>query len=114
MPEFDFTLAIEGGLTPNRVDALFEMGCDDMTFQGTDIGPGYVEVSRNARSFFEAVVSAIRDVEKVDGLLVEAIDAGGLVTMAEIADRLGRSRESVRLLISGGRGPGGFPPARLR
>ncbi|MEE8526305.1 MAG: hypothetical protein V3T72_20405 [Thermoanaerobaculia bacterium] len=30
--------------------------------------------------------------------------------MNEIAERMGRSRESVRLLIKGARGPGGFPP----
>lgn len=29
--------------------------------------------------------------------------------MTEIAERLGRSRESVRLLVQGARGPGGFP-----
>ena len=29
--------------------------------------------------------------------------------MTEIADRLGRSRESVRLLVQGSRWPGGFP-----
>jgi hypothetical protein len=29
--------------------------------------------------------------------------------MADIADRMERSRESVRLLIAGRRGPGGFP-----
>lgn len=30
--------------------------------------------------------------------------------MSEIAERLGRSRESIRLLIAGERGPGDFPP----
>lgn len=29
--------------------------------------------------------------------------------MSEIAERTGRTRESVRLLIGGDRGPGGFP-----
>jgi predicted DNA-binding transcriptional regulator AlpA len=32
------------------------------------------------------------------------------VTLSEIAQRLARSRESVRLLASGERGPGDFPP----
>ena len=32
-----------------------------------------------------------------------------LVTAAEVAERLGRSRESVRLLIAGKRGSGRFP-----
>ena len=29
--------------------------------------------------------------------------------MSDIASRIGRTRESVRLLITGARGPGGFP-----
>jgi hypothetical protein len=34
-----------------------------------------------------------------------------LVSVSDIAQRLGRSRESVRLLVDGKRGPGRFPPA---
>ena len=30
--------------------------------------------------------------------------------MSDIAARTGRTRESIRLLIEGARGPGGFPP----
>ena len=33
-----------------------------------------------------------------------------IVEGADIAERLGRTRESVRLLVAGERGPGGFPP----
>lgn len=33
-----------------------------------------------------------------------------LVSVSDIAGRTGRSRESVRLLVDGKRGPGGFPP----
>jgi hypothetical protein len=38
------------------------------------------------------------------------VEPEDLVTAADIAERTGRSRESVRLLIAGERGPGGFPP----
>jgi hypothetical protein len=34
-----------------------------------------------------------------------------LVSVSDIAQRLGRTRESVRLLVDGKRGPGRFPPA---
>jgi len=34
-----------------------------------------------------------------------------LVSVSDIAQRLSRSRESVRLLVDGKRGPGRFPPA---
>ncbi|MFI5934501.1 hypothetical protein [Actinoplanes sp. NPDC051494] len=32
------------------------------------------------------------------------------MTLADVADRLGQSRESVRRYATGDRGPGGFPP----
>jgi predicted DNA-binding transcriptional regulator AlpA len=54
--------------------------------------------------------SAIEQVESVPGVRVARLEPDDLVTMSEIAQRLGRSRESVRLLVSGERGPGGFPP----
>jgi predicted transcriptional regulator len=38
------------------------------------------------------------------------IEPDDLVTMSDIAERLGRTRESVRLLVAGERGPGDFPP----
>ena len=34
----------------------------------------------------------------------------GLVSIADIANRTGRTREGVRLLVAGARGPGRFPP----
>ena len=37
-------------------------------------------------------------------------DDEDLVTLGEIADRVGRSREAVRLWSLGRTGPGGFPP----
>lgn len=114
MPEFDFTLAVRGGLTEQKLDALYEAGCDDMTFQGNEAGPIFADVTRKAPSFLKAALSAIHDVEKVKGMIVQAIDAGELVSAAEIADRLGRTRESVRLLITGQRGPGAFPAPRIR
>jgi hypothetical protein len=33
-----------------------------------------------------------------------------LLTLADIADRIGRSRESIRRYVTGDRGAGGFPP----
>lgn len=110
MSEHEFTLVITGGLDDGRtVDALFEAGCDDATLGEVD-GVGYADFQRQAGSFGEAVRSAIEQVESVPGLRVVRVEPDDLVTMSEIAARLGRSRESVRLLISGARGPGAFPP----
>ena len=109
MGEYQFTLVISGDLEADAtIDALFEAGCDDATF-GTVDHVGYGDFIREAPGFGEAVRSAIRQVESVPDLRVIRIEPDDLVTMTEIAERLGRSRESVRLLVQGTRGPGGFP-----
>lgn len=107
MNEYNFTLIIQGEVE-SRMDDLFEAGCDDATFGSVD-GVPYGEFDREAVSFSEAVSSAIADVESVEGLRVRRVEPDDLVTAAEIAARLGRSRESVRLLIAGRRGVGDFP-----
>jgi hypothetical protein len=113
---FDFTLILEGVGTLNEegVNALFEAGCDD-ALPAMRNGVAFLEFSREAVSFDEAVLSAIRNVEKA-GFPVARVEPDDFVNMSEIARRLKRTRESIRQLISGVRGPGGFPPplARVR
>lgn len=109
MTEHEFTLVIEGDLADELViRRLFEAGCDDATFGVTD-SVGYGDFLREAPSFIAAVLRAVEQVESIAGLQVLRVEPDDIVTMAEIADRLDRTRESVRLLISGQRGPGGFP-----
>ena len=96
MGEHQFTLVISGDLEADATtDALFDAGCDDATF-GTVDQVGYADFIREAPTLGEAVRSAIRQVESVSGLRVTRIEPDDLVTMTEIAERLGRSRESVR------------------
>ncbi len=109
MSEHAFTLVISGDLESEpTIEALFEAGCDDATFGSVD-RVGYGDFVREAPSLAAAVGLAIAQVESVPGLRVTRVEPEDLVTMSEIAERLGRSRESVRLLITGARGPGGFP-----
>ncbi len=109
MTDYEFTLVIDGDLTDERTAAaLFEVGCDDATF-GVSDGIGYGEFIREASTLAEAVMSAIHQVESVASLRVVHLEPDDIVTMADIAERLERTRESVRLLIAGQRGPGGFP-----
>lgn len=108
--EHEFTLVIRGPLDDESVlDELFEAGCSDGTF-GTVDGLGFADFHREAPTLSEALDSAIRDVESVDRLQVLRVEPDDLVTMAEIAERLERSRESIRLLVAGQRGDGDFPP----
>lgn len=107
MPEYSFTVVIDGDVD-SRLDDLFDAGCDDATFGAVD-GVHYADFDRTAPTFSQAVASALTAIESVDALHVVRVEPDDLVTAAEIAERLGRTRESVRLLIAGARGPGGFP-----
>jgi hypothetical protein len=107
MPEYDFTLILTGDVD-EHIDALYEAGCDDAPF-GTVDGVPYADFTRDADTFADAVSTAIAAVESVPGTRVVRIEPDDLVTATEIAERLGRTRESVRLLASGRRGAGDFP-----
>jgi hypothetical protein len=109
MAEKEFTLVIDGPVKDDQIiNALFEHGCDDATFGAVD-GVGYADFHREAPNLADAVFSAIKDVESVAGLTVLRVEPDDLVTLSEIAQRLGRTRESVRLLAAGERGGGEFP-----
>jgi len=110
--EFEFVLLLTGirELTRQVEDSLFEAGCDDATLS-VRFGCVYLSFSRMAQTFKDAVLSAIRDVRKANiGACVSRIDECNLVTQAEIARRMGRSRQLVHQYMMGVRGPGNFPP----
>ncbi len=107
---YAFTLIVEGPdlQSDELVDALFEAGCNDALVGRAD-GIQYLDFDRDAKSLEEAVLSAVADVEAVPQLEVVRLADAGLLSMTDIASRTGRTRESVRLLVAGDRGPGGFP-----
>ena len=110
MNTYHFTLIVEGTdfIDDDTVNAVYEAGCDDATV-GVSNGVPCADFSREAANLEEAALSAIADLESVDGIEVIRIADAGLASMADIAGRTGRTRESVRLLVEGKRGPGGFP-----
>lgn len=110
MAVHEFTLVLQGDLTDDALDSLFEAGCDDATFGEVD-GVPYGDFNREAKTFAQAIISAIRAVETVPGLRVRHVEPDDLVTLAEIGERLKVSREYARLLAKGERGEGGFPAA---
>jgi hypothetical protein len=111
MTAHHFTLIVEGPdlQAEDLFDALFEAGCDD-ALVGRSNGVQYLDFDRDAATLQDAILSAVADVEEVEGVEVVRLADAGLVSMADIADRVGRTRESIRLLVTGERGPGGFPP----
>jgi hypothetical protein len=64
-----------------------------------------VEFERMDRSFPAAVLSAVQDFERVfPEATILRVEPDDLVTIAAIAERVGRSHESVRLLARGADG----------
>ena len=110
MSTFHFTLIVDGPDLQDevRIGQLFEAGCDDAAIGRSD-GVQFVDFDREAGTLDQALLSAVDDMETLDGVEVLRIADAGLASLADIAARLGRTRESVRLLVSGARGPGGFP-----
>ena len=108
--EFDFSLVLDGTceLTEEVENNLFEAGCDDATI-GVRYGRIFMQFSRTAASLKDAILSAIHDVRQAR-LAVLQVDECNLVTQAEIARRIKRTRQAVHQYITGQRGPGGFPP----
>lgn len=111
MNTYNFTLILEGAdvLAGETLDVLYEAGCGDAGF-GRSNQVQTAEFDREAASFEEAVMSAIRDVESaVSGLRVARVEPDDLVTAAAIAQRTGRTRQSIAQLAAGTRGAGDFP-----
>lgn len=106
----EFTLILSGvqELSEELETAVYEAGCDDAIL-GIRNGVVFLEFDRQAATLPEAVLSGIQDVETIEGVDVTRIEPDDLVTASEIARRTGRSRESIRQLAAGSRGPGGFP-----
>lgn len=107
MPEHHFTLIVTGPVA-EHADELYEAGCDDALLGEID-GVPYADFDREADTLAQALTTAITQIQSVAGLRVVRVEPDDLVTAAEIAQRLGRTRESVRLLAAGQRGAGDFP-----
>ncbi len=109
--EYDFVLVLTGiaEVTPEAENAFFEAGCDDATIS-VRFGRVFLTFSRTAPSLKQAVLSAIRDVKRANTAAdVLRVDGCNLVSQADIARKIGRSRQAVHQYITAARGPGGFP-----
>lgn len=107
MTGHDFILKLNRETTDDEIEALYEAGCSDA---GVETGPlgTVIDFTREAPSLAEAIVSAVRDIEKVQGLRAVGVACDNMVTLAQIAERAGVSREAVRLWATGQRRYG-FP-----
>lgn len=108
METYDFTLRLDREVTAEEADALYGAFDDGSIVTGP--GGTTVEFARESRSWADAIGTAIGDIEDtVASLRVIGVGQEDLVSVLEIASRVNRSREAVRLWVTGQRGPGGFP-----
>jgi predicted DNA-binding transcriptional regulator AlpA len=107
--KYSFTLVLDGPVELDTLEAsIYGAGCDD-AMVGVRSGVAFVDFDREATSLSEAMVSAIEDIKRINGVSVLRIEPDDLVNMSEIARRLGQSRESIRKYINSERRAGGFP-----
>lgn len=107
---FHFTLVLTGvnEHTDNLEDALYEAGCDDALISFKN-GIVCLDFDREAKGLEEAIISVIRDVEQAGiGAKADHIE-GSFVTLSEIAERTGFTKQAISLFIQGKRGQGDFP-----
>jgi hypothetical protein len=100
----EFTI-IASGLDPEAEDfedRFFEAGCDDATLSFQK-GVIILEFSREAVSFSKAVASAYEDVRRA-GAVPERIEPDHLVSLSEIAERAGLTRQAISLYTRAERG----------
>ena len=108
MTVFTFTVVLDRRPTAAELDELFDADCDDAVF-GVEENLPIAEFDREAPTMADAIASAVRSLEH-HGLKALRVVDQDLVTLADIGQRIGQSRESVRRYASGQRGSGGFPP----
>ena len=86
MSTFHFTLIVEGPDLQDEscIDALFEAGCDDAAIGRSD-GIQFVDFDREDGTLDRAILSAVDDLEKLQGVEVVRIADAGLASLADIA-----------------------------
>ncbi|WP_432978935.1 hypothetical protein [Dactylosporangium sp. CA-233914] len=108
MNTYVFSVVLDRRPTDDEMDRLYDSGADDGAF-AFERGVSIVEFDREAQSLADAIATAVRALEAAGLTPVRVLDED-LMTLADIADRIKQSRESVRRYVTGDRGPGGFPP----
>lgn len=90
-------------------DALFEAGCSDalLAYYNNSV---FLEFNRQAPSYEQAVMSAIRDIESAKiGAIIVSRDAGEYVVITDIAELSSLSKQVISNYNKGIRGRGEFP-----
>lgn len=109
MPVHRFAVFVAGAPTALQADALVNLPDRPLVRRRPRCGDGVVTFERPGPDSLAVALGAINDIEAV-GLRAVRVVGDDWVTLGDIAGRVGRSREAVRLWAAGHTGPGGFPP----
>jgi hypothetical protein len=105
-----FVLLVDPSTSQDQREALLDRCRDATITKETRRQTVEVTFDREAPTLIDAIVSAVRDCDAVGVPPTHVRDDDDFVTLADVAERVGRSREAVRLWSIGRTGPGGFPP----
>jgi hypothetical protein len=108
MNTYNVTLVV-AGVGEEHLDDVYKATDGAAHVEVCDRWTSTVGLDIEADTFADAVLQAIDQIEQVPGLTVVRVEPDQLVWASEIADRIGRTRQSIDLLVKGQRGPGGFP-----
>jgi len=110
MKEFDFSLVLYSDNISFEIleSLLVDSELTDATISQRN-GTFYLDFTRSGSNLTDTILTTIIDIENKTPFKICRIEPSDIVTSAEIARRLGRSRQSVQQLISGSRGSGDFP-----
>lgn len=117
MSEWSFRLTLSGiELSDDQLDTFYEAGCDDATFARERDGSVVAYFDRAADTPEAAVLAAITDIQNINigARVIKVTTNDDWLTAAEIAKRVGRTRQSISQLVRGVRGMGDFPKPAAR
>ena len=117
MNDYTFTFRfLSPGSSADALSLRLYERIENASLMGPDEGGSFLlEFDRRSDGLPHALTSALLELlEALPEAHVLRVEEDDLATMADIAQRAGRTPESVRLLVNGSRGPGGFPPATGR
>lgn len=108
---YEFTLELAGpDVTAEETFDLLSSATDDSALFRRSGESQFADFDVESQSFAEAVISAIRQLDgALPHLRVIKVEPEDLVNASEIAERSGRSRQSISQLANGKRGSGDFP-----
>jgi len=106
MTSFVFRIRVRDPLSNEDADRVFESVKEEVAVEEGPRGH-FIGFEREAHSFLDAVLGSLSEIISLGFEPVAGEDE--LVSMADIAERPSRTRQSVSMLVSGQRGPGEFP-----